>query len=596
MKVFYSSVVEKLIQMEKHLILIPDLVLIKEGIACGDRLIIKGQVDKEKLKFDIISSEACMLCKATSIDLMNEYNNLCVDTVFATVKKQVDDFDKNKELLFGKYGLNALDYGCREECLIAPYKLLLNLIEKMQEKSVEYSTVPNTLASMECDACVSSCEINWTNKERKRVDHRGDKRYSRDYLRKWLPLGKIELLDDDLIMLRKMCENVTESDLQFLSDYTMNSFVLKHLLDYAPELIDKKWKRSAYLVQKNEINKHHVEEIRKYIEREQLNIYFVKGYISQKYYKNPALRIHSDYDVIATNCIDAFTLANYLMNRGFSIRPNLFSYKQISHNNEEKISGHFHLQKIIDDTYLLEFDISFPGFPLNRVQLYYPRYFGGDISVEDQMIITLLHLFKHSNVYMKDINDLFYMMQVEMDCNYLYKKIDEYDLEMYFQIVLNFILNNYPGAWERIKQTFIEHKKDVSEEYINWPYDENVHKELKLNDYQNRITSSVEHERVYLYPVIIFKNLYRVDAVEELSKYGFFLKWVDDGIVCCTYKKCEFYLTSIGVLIDSFIETSQITRDDYIEVIERAMHILKLNDSMFQDIPFATEHFYVRDI
>lgn len=587
---------EKLIETEEHLILIPDLVLIKEGIACGDRLIIKGQVDKEKLKFDIISSEACMLCKATSIDLMNEYNNLCVDTVYATVKKQVDDFSKNKELLFDKYGLNALDYSSREDCLIAPYKLLLNLIEKMREKSIEYSTVPNTFESMECDACVSSCEINWANKERKRVDHRGDKRYSRDYLRKWLPLGKIELLDDDLIMLREMCEGATESDLQFLSDYTMNSFVLKHLLDYAPELIDKKWKKSAYLVQKNEINKHHVEEIRKYIDTEQLNIYFVKGYISQKFYTNPALRIHSDYDVIATNCIDAFTLANYLMNRGFSIRPNLFSYKQISHNNEEKISGHFHLQKIIDDTYLLEFDISFPGFPLNRVQLYYPRYSGGDISVEDQMIITLLHLFKHSNVYMKDINDLFYMMQVEMDYNYLYEKISEYDLEMYFQIVLNFILNNYPRAYERIKQAFIEHKNDVLEEYINWPYDENVHKELKLNDYQNRIISSVEHERVYLYPVIIFKKLYHVNAVEELAEYGFLLTWVDEGIVRCSYEKCEFYLTSIGVLIDSFIETSEVTRDEYIKVIERAMHILKLDASMFQDVPFATDHFYVRDI
>lgn len=587
---------EKLIETEEHLILIPDLVLIKEGIACGDRLIIKGQVDKEKLKFDIISSEACMLCKAASIDLMNEYNNLCVDTVFATVKKQVDDFSKNKEMLFGRYGLNALDYSSREECLIAPYKLLLNLIEKMREKSIECSTVPNTFESMECDACVSSCEINWANKERKRMDHRGDKRYSRDYLRKWLPLGKIELLDDDLIMLREMCKRVTESDLQFLSDYTMNSFVLKHLLDYAPELIDKKWKKSAYLVQKNEINKHHVEEIRKYIDKEQLNIYFVKGYISQKFYTNPALRIHSDYDVIATNCIDAFTLANYLMNRGFSIRSNLFSYKQISHNNEEKISGHFHLQKIFDDTYLLEFDISFPGFPLNRVQLYYPRYSGGDISVEDQMIITLLHLFKHSNVYMKDINDLFYMMQVEMDYNYLYKKISEYDLEMYFQIVLNFILNNYPRAYERIKQAFIEYKKDVLEEYINWPYDENVHKELKLNDYQNRITSSVEHERVYLYPVIIFKNLYHVNVAEELAKYGFLLTWVDEGIVRCLYEKCEFYLTSIGVLIDSFIETSEISRDEYINVIERAIHILKLDVGMFQDVPFATDHFYVRDI
>ena len=167
---------------------------------------------------------------------------------------------------------------------------------------------------------------------------------------------------------------------------------------------------------------------------------------------------------------------------------------------------------------------------------------------------------------------------------------------MYFQIVLNFILNNYPRAYERIKQAFVEHKKGVLEEYIDWPYDETVHKELKLNDYQNRITSSVEHERVYLYPVLIFKKLYHGNEVEELTKHGFFLTRVDEGIIRCTYDKCEFYLTSIGVLIDSFIETSEITRDEYIKVIENAMHILKFDACMFQDVPFATEHFYVRDI
>lgn len=596
MRIFYSSNIDALINSEKHLILIPDLILIKEGIACGDRLIIKGQVDNTTLRFDIVSSSSCILCKAVSIDLVNSFNNMEIDDVYSAVQELLSSFSDNITLLYSRYGLCVSDYGSRRDCMLAPYKLLVSLIEQLRSENKIFSEVPNTLDSMECDACVSSCEINWTNKKRKRMDHRGDRRYDREYLRKWLPLGKIELIDEDITLLKEMCKSASEEDLQFLSDYTMNSIVLKHLMKYAPEMVDEKWKKAAYLIQKNEINKTYVETIRKFILEDQLQIYFVKGYISQKYYANPALRIHSDYDVIATNCLDAFRLANYLMNNGFSIRPNLFSYKPILQDNMEKISGHFHLQRIIDDTYLLEFDISFPGFPLNRIQLYYPKFEGGDISTEDQVIITLLHLFKHSNVFMKDINDLFYMLQTEMDYDYLFDRIEIYHLNIYFKVVLRYIINNYPHAKERINPVFLNLCDELSEEYANWPYDEDEHKRLKVDDYQQRLAQGGEVERIYLYPVIIFKTLYDMSGTQKLKEEGFALKIINEGIIQCKYANCELYLTSIGILINSFIDTNEVTRIEYIEVIERIMNMLNFEACAFQDVPFATEHFYVRDI
>ena len=77
-----------------------------------------------------------------------------------------------------------------------------------------------------------------------------------------------------------------KEDYQFLSDHTMNSFVLQHIIENCPELLNEDWKASAYLIQKNEITSKQFEIIKNHIIQNKLNIYFVKGYVSQKNYKN----------------------------------------------------------------------------------------------------------------------------------------------------------------------------------------------------------------------------------------------------------------------------------------------------------------------
>lgn len=596
MQKYYSETIYSLIEQYKHNLIIPDLVLIKEGVSCGDRLIIRGQVDDGVLRFDIVADDACLLCKAASIDVTKRYSNMGMEEIKIVLLKEYKSYESNQGIIFERFGLDESQFANRFECLISPFKLLLNFIKQLQGKVYTFGYKPNTIDSMECDACVSACSINWENKIKQKIDHRGDKKYGKEYLKKWLPLGKIELLEEDVDLLKRMCGSITDSDFQFLSDYTMNSFVLNHLMNYAPELVDERWKPAAYLIQKNEVNKWYFEEIKEYVSKNKIEVYFIKGYVSQKYYENPALRIHSDYDVIAVSCLDAFKLANYLMNNGFSIRPNLFSYKPIVQNGETVISGHFHLQRIIDDTYMFELDISFPGFPLNRINLYYPRLNGNDISIEDQVIITLLHLFKHSNVYMKDINDLFYMLQEDMNYIYLSERLNKCELKMYFQIATDFILNNYPSAKEKLKRIVDYFGCITEKKYMGWPYDEEVHKRIKLDDYLHRMEKGEECERQYLYPVAIFKDIYEFDGVDRIESDGFEIKMIDEGIYMVSYNEHSLYLTSIGILINSYLETKNITRLEYVEIIKNVMNCIGISNSMTHEVPFATEHFYVRSI
>ena len=477
----YSNKIEKLLKYEDDKILIPDLVLEKEGIACGDRLVLSGEIDNNIILFKFKCSMACDLSKAVCNYIMKEYNDKNYDIVMEELSRLKNNIDKDNNFLFKMFDLDAERYFHRYECMYAPIKLMMTFLKEIKNTEYKFTQKPDTHYNMECDACTGACRINWNNEKIEKVDHHKNKKYSTEYFEKWLPLGKIVLNDKDKENLKLVCKDMTKEDYQFLSDYTMNSFVLQHIMENCPKLLNENWKAPAYLIQKNEITNKQFEKVRDYITSNKLNIYFVKGYVSQKYYENPYLRIHSDYDLIANSSKDAFELTSYLLKNGFTIRPNLFSIKNMNYKGKDIVTGHFHVQKIIDDMYMFELDITFPGFPINRVDIFYPRLNGNEISIEDQIIITLLHLFKHSNIYMKDINDLYYMLNREIKLEYLKEKIDEYNLNEFLSVAVMYIMKEYPISVEKFERIIEVFKidKQILNKYPKWPYDNEMHLKIK---------------------------------------------------------------------------------------------------------------------
>jgi hypothetical protein len=335
----------------------------------------------------------------------------------------------------------------------------------------------------------------------------------------------------------------------------------------------------------------------RYIEDEYLSVYFVKGFVAQKYYDNPNLRIHSDYDIISTNSEDAFKLTNYLLHEGFRIRPNLFSFKKILQNNIEVISGHFHLQKIIDDTYMLELDISFPGFLLNRIDLYYPKLLGNHISTEDQIVITLLHLFKHSNIYMKDINDIYYALKKEkIDTEYLLTTISKYHLHDFFSLVFMFIYLNYDNDFVLLDKFIDDFKiqRNILDDYSGWPYDKSIHLKVKQKDYYERLLDNKEQERNYLYPVVIFNDLFDFSNLKMIDSVDYVITKILDTLYEISCGKYVFYLTSIGIFINNYIDTSIVSRTGFINVLSNFLSKMNLQNHF--PIPYSTNSFYVRVI
>lgn len=595
MKKIYSEKIREFIEKENWILLIPDLILVKEGIACGDRIVISGEIDNEKLLFSFSASNACSLCNVMCSYLQMNFNDRKLNETLDMVTTLYNDILNDNSYIFNLFDLNEKQYNQRFDCLISPIKLLITFIEELKTTTYKFGDKPDTHNNMECDACVGTCRINWANQKTEKLDHHGSKDYSTEYLKKWLPLGKIILNDEDKKLLKEVCKEMTEEDHKFLSDHTMNSFVLHHLINNYPELLDEKWKAAAYLIQKNEITLKYFEEVKEYIINRGLDIYFVKGYVSQKYYENPSLRIHSDYDLIATNSNDAFRLTNYLLRNGFTIRPNLFSFKKMLYEGKEVISGHFHVQKIIDDTYMFELDITFPGFPINRLELFYPKVKNNEISLEDQIVVTTLHLFKHSNIYMKDINDIYYMTKEKLDIFYLKEMLKKHNLMEFFGLAIMYIYNNYPYN-ENIKKIIEEFNfnNNILNEYQGWPYDRKMHLKIKQKDFNNRIQKKQEFERNYLYPVVIFKEEYDFSKINIPENSRFDLVKLLDTIYEVKYGNYIFYLTTIGIFIDNYIDTTSVSRRKFLEILNNFLKIIDYKE--FYPIPYATEHFYVRVI
>ena len=84
-------------------------------------------------------------------------------------------------------------------------------------------------------------------------------------------------------------------------------------------------------------------------------------------------------------------------------------------------------------------DVNMGGFPLGRTGIIQCNKVG-KIELEDLICITVSHLFKHEHAFMKDINDLFYLLRsAELNQNLLCEKLERYELLNLFKVAYCFL-------------------------------------------------------------------------------------------------------------------------------------------------------------
>lgn len=580
----------------RNVIYAPDYILESSGIACGDKLSLYVIKENNKIYFEYLCY-SCDVSKQVALYIEKRLSG----------KNEVDIYEEllrliNKEYLKEEKWIEELEKN-RSACIQTPLSLLKKIFNQKDE--FENKNSKNILA---CDACVQMRKMNWDRdkiifEEKKKslkeiVNELKNNQVQEDKILQ--KFGLTVLSDDEIKEFNKMMENMTTSQEKKIKKLRLASTYLNNTIKYNLTL-NKSVETLVYKqILSMKVADEEIKIIQKYIESNNLKIDSVKGQKTGKFYPEKMYRTHMDYDYLSENYDDAFKFIDYLINKrsfklviGGSVP---FSFKNVLDvDKKEVLTGHIHLEKILQDKFQVIVDINMGGFPLGRTGIIKCNTLG-KIELEDLICITLSHLFKHEYAFIKDINDLYYLLNnKKVNKTLLMKKIKKYNLENLFYVTYYFLK-------EKMKldeEYYIQGNEQILKiSKQGWPYSVEKHfiikflDMLKLNQKQFGLVEGIKetkrqickfesegiksnyyydicpilNERVYLYPVVFFKKYKDVDY-RNLNDF----KIVDNILIFR-----EIIILPIGLFIIHNNKQDRVKREEIEKQIIGVLEILNI--------------------
>lgn len=584
-------------EKNKKVLWAPDIIKESNGIACGDVLLINAYRNEKKLYFSYYGN-AC--------DVAISVANYLQDTFSGQEEGEI--LDNVERLKLGRYKeeeywINVLSIK-RKGCVESPIELLYETLKG--NTSCEINSREKSILA--CDACVSTKPVNWrpaeivNTKIRLReiaceletMDNPAEIEIQK--------LGLCNLSNKDQENFLIKLEHVSDKDFKLIKKLRLAVLLFNNAKKYNLAL-DKKIEELAIkqIVSLNVANEE-IKIVNEYISNANLRVDSVKGGKTNRFYPEGVYRTHMDFDYLATDFEDAFKLISYLINeRHFKLVVGgsvPFSLKVLTNmDKEEVLTGHIHLEKILQNRYQVVIDINMGGFPLGRTGIIQCNR-KESIELEYLICITVAHLFKHEHAFMKDINDLYYLLSSnELNKELLVQKLKKYKLSNLFFIVYRFLKR------EMLLEAEInfEYEEIFSKKRIDlWPVSRKAHLyikakdmlefnkkqfgiELGLQETKNQILNnageintqeytelvSTMNERVYLYPIIIFNEYVNAMDISNLKSVG-------SGI----YRKKQILVLPIGLFLIQDGLCNDFDRNMLDSQIENLMNDLSLDISI----------------
>ena len=506
----------------------PEIVMETSGIACGDAMKIHAFRDNGKIYFTY-TGKACDVSNKVAQYLERQFSGQMETDVEVGVRNlRSGQFTGDSEWIKDYYDI-------RRYCVESPISLLSAILLVNEKCDLKKENFGN----LACDACVKMRKIVWDNHKKKEKQ----KKFL-DVLRNVNHIDSNEDAIQEMAICvlsdiqKKNFENslfqVDEHIFKMIKKLRLAAPLFNNSISYNLLLDDK----IIGLAIKQKVSLA-VSVINKYIESNNLLIDAVKGGKTSDYYPSECFRAHMDYDYLAANIEDAFQLISFLINeRGFKFILDAsvpFSIKSVmDYSGEEVLTGHIHLEKILQNKYQVVVDINMGGFPLGRSGIIRCNACG-KVEIEDLVCITLAHLFKHEHAFIKDINDLYYLLNSkDIKTNVLEEKLELYHLTFLFTVAYDFLKREL-GLKRAYKRYNFILLKSVDKK---WPYSRKAHFYIKLVDLwltnikkfgflkgfletnqqvcgQSGIIKSRQYfkicsiinERTYLYPILIFNKI-----------------------------------------------------------------------------------------
>lgn len=530
----------------------PDFVLESSGIACGDKMSLFAHKEGKKVYFSFIC-DSCNISHKVADYLEKELSGKSEQEVYAFVQRL-----RNHNYFECESWMQSVTKE-RQACVESPISLLSGLFLKGEHCNLNHGSE----RALACDACVSTRSVNWevtgnTLQKPMTLKQIFDQVKTIDDEEEMLlqRLGKTILDASDIANLNQVMKNMTPSIRKKIKKLRLASPFYNSKIQYGVQLDEQIEALASKQIISMLIANEEIDVILQNIKEKGLEIDAVKGGRTNQYYTPGLHRTHMDYDFLAANLKDAFSLVDYLVNcRGFKLVVGgsvPFSFKTVLDKDyHETLTGHIHLEKILQDTYQVVVDINMGGFPLGRTGLIKCNN-EGKLEIEDLICITTAHLFKHEHAFIKDINDLYYLLNSEsVREDILIKKLDEYNLNNLFFVAYEFMK----------REMGLKQKLKIKGSWLmlqcgkhQWPYSRKRYFYIKVLDMfklcckqygilvgaeetkkqicgtSGKIMTNRYHkiceimnQRTYLYPISFFKSYQNFDKLPEVQ-------WIDDII------------------------------------------------------------------
>lgn len=568
--------------MSVNRLIMPSHVIYKDGLSCGDQIYIVYDFDGDTMSFQF-EANACKYCSNACKLLQRRLNFKESEYIIEQCNSLIEEID-SKNTFFEAFDIP----NGRKECVLGPVNILKECAKIQYKCDLRESRINLYVDKMDCDACATRENVSWLYQKDRHIH--GMYNISNEKRKLLMKLGKVSQRNIDIVSVRKLYANLNEDDFHFMEEHKLLPMVyqnLKALNILDPE--DSRWRLLIYQRQRTVVAIPEIKRITKFIIDNNKQASWIKGAFTEKFYKDKLMRNNTDFDLLVTDENDAFDIISYLLFNGFKIFPDSFSLKKIRKDGSDIYTGHLHFQKIINLQYRMIVDVNFTGFPMIRVASYVPPINKkGQIELESMLLITLCHLFKHKEVFIKDINDIYLMLiQDDLDICKLTNELLYNGLTDLFKCVLDFIIREYEveeniDVFKNLKDQFCI--GDI--EYGDWPYDINIVNSIKKIEFEKFIGDEVESSRIYLYPIGIFCNLEAIDQLLKRIDDKFKFIKLTNNIYEIEYGDIFFLLTPIGL----FLEMKEYYSSIIAKKIRRiATEILVLCGVAFNIVPYAIE-------
>lgn len=570
-------------------LIMPSHIVIKDGLACGDRVTLLYDFEDDFMNFNMISN-GCKCCELMCRHLQKVANG----KQCSSITKICNDIERKLENGEKIEGIDDVIKANRLGCYMSPISILRECsMERTSGEGENREKINLYIDKLDCDACATRENVSWLYQKPRHIH--GQYKISEKNRKILMRLGRLNIHDISHNEAMQLYESLGEDEFEFMEEYKLMPMVYQNLkkLD-AIDLHDDRWRLLIYQYQRTIIAKSEIDKVNKFISDKKLEAYWVKGAFTKNLYEEPQMRNLTDFDLLVLNEVDAFTIISWLLENDFNIFPDSFSLKKTVQGDKENYTGHLHFQKIINLQFRLIIDVNFTGFPMIRVASYVPIASDQGLALESLIVVALCHLFKHKEVFLKDINDLFIMLsQNEYSLDILKKEIEKNGLAELFSVVLKFIKQEYviSDNSSMIYAVFDEYKELIDNvDLREWPYSDDDVRRIKTVFFEKYIKEHVDTQRLYLYPTLIFKKVISVDKfVNEIKQCEF-----DGKIIRMSQLTNMIYRIQIGYIflivtpVGIFLEMQENYEESMkTEIRKYLKRIVEVSGSEVMEIPYA---------